>query len=313
MIQEIAPHIYDNSFEHRREAFPEDFVLYSPDGKRLLVRLTEEGLEFPTVVGCLTAGIAPEKLHYAFQIDGKAWFALDRLPAEQEAGLQRILDAGLPDAPEEDRADASADGTAEGSAAAGFRFEKQAIFRTALPKEYAFAGITGMQLLRWRHSERFCGTCGHALEPSSWERAFVCPVCGRTDYPRIMPAVIVGVIHGERLLVTSYADRPSLGLAMVAGFNELGETLEETVRREVMEEVGLRVKNIRYYKSQPWSFTDTLLSGFFCELDGEGEAVTLDTRELKEARFLSREELPDRRGEPSLTAEMMEMFREGKI
>lgn len=286
MIQDIAPHTYDNSFEHRRDPLPEDLVLYSPDGRKMLVRLGEEQLFFPTVAQVLAAGFTKQDLHYAFLIDGKAWFALDRLPEADEARLK-----GLD----------------------GFTAEKQVIFRTALPRDYAFAGITGMQLLRWRHSERFCGTCGHALEPSGWERAFVCPACGRTDYPKIMPAVIVGVIHRDRLLVTSYADRPSLGLAMVAGFNELGETLEETVQREVEEEVGLRVKNIRYYKSQPWSFTDTLLSGFFCELDGELEDVTLDTRELKEARFVRREELPDRRGEPSLTAEMMELFREGKV
>ena len=78
-----------------------------------------------------------------------------------------------------------------------------------------------------------------------------------------------------------------------------------------MEEVGVKVKNLRYYKNQPWSFTDTLLCGFYCDLDGD-DTVTLDTSELKEAHWLSREEIPPRQNEASLTAEMMERFRLGE-
>jgi len=111
--------------------------------------------------------------------------------------------------------------------------------------------------------------------------------------------------------VTRYAGRPFRGWALIAGFVEIGETLEDTVRREVMEEVGVKVKNLRYYKNQPWSFTDTLLCGFYCDLDGD-DTVTLDTAELKEAHWLSREELPPRQNEASLTAEMMERFRLGE-
>ena len=107
------------------------------------------------------------------------------------------------------------------------------------------------------------------------------PNCGKTTYPKLMPAVIVAIVHEDKILVTSYANRPSRGFALIAGFTEIGETVEETVHREVMEEVGLRVKNLRFYKSQPWSFTDTLLMGFYCELDGACEDVILDEVELK--------------------------------
>ena len=79
-----------------------------------------------------------------------------------------------------------------------------------------------------------------------------------------------------------------------------------------MEEVGIRVKNLRFYKSQPWSFTDTLLMGFYCDLDGECEDIVLDEEELKEARWVRREDLPDRTGEPALTAEMMQRFKENR-
>ena len=99
--------------------------------------------------------------------------------------------------------------------------------------------------------------------------------------------------------------------ALLAGFNETGESIEETVRREVMEEVGLKVKNLRYYKSQPWSFTDTLLMGFFCELDGE-DGITLDTDELAMAEWFEREQMPVEAEDLSLTNEMICYFRDHK-
>ena len=97
---------------------------------------------------------------------------------------------------------------------------------------------------------------------------------------------------------------------MIAGFVEIGETLEDTVHREVMEEVGLRVKNLSYYKNQPWAFTDAMLVGFYCELDGEAD-VTLDRNELCEGVWLRRDEIVPRENDISLTAEMMERFRLG--
>ena len=111
------------------------------------------------------------------------------------------------------------------------------------------------------------------------QRMLYCENCHAMEFPKICPAVIVGVTDGNRLLLTKYAGRQFKKYALVAGFAEIGETIEETVRREVMEEVGLKVKNITYYKSQPWSFTDTLLFGFYCEVDGSAE-ITLDEEEL---------------------------------
>ena len=124
------------------------------------------------------------------------------------------------------------------------------------------------------------------------------------------PARIAGN-HGDKLLLTRYANRPFRGYALIAGFVEIGETLEDTVHREVMEEVGVKVKNLRYYKNQPWAFTDTLLTGFYCELDGDPD-ITLDHNELCEGVWLSREEIPSRENDISLTAEMIERFRKGE-
>ena len=132
-------------------------------------------------------------------------------------------------------------------------------------------------------------------------------------YPKICPGVIVAVTDGNRLLLTKYANRPgNVNYALVAGFTEIGETLEGTVRREVMEEVGLKVKNLRYYKSQPWSFSSTLLCGFYCEVDGSTE-VRLDTEELAVAEWFEREDIPLDNDGVSLTREMIHMFKTGQM
>ena len=122
----------------------------------------------------------------------------------------------------------------------------------------------------------------------------------------------VRALDGDRLLLTKYANRPgSVNYALVAGFTEIGETLEETVQREVMEEVGLKVKNIRYYKSQPWSFSSTLLCGFFCDVDGD-TSITLDTNELALAEWFARENIPVEDDGISLTREMIRVFKHGE-
>ena len=174
-----------------------------------------------------------------------------------------------------------------------------------------FEAYTAGQLARWYHDNRYCGTCAHKTVPSKTERALCCPHCGRTIYPRILPAVIIGVTDGDRILMTKYAGRSYTFYALVAGFNEIGETLEETVAREVMEEVGLKVKNIRYYKSQPWGIVDDLLAGFYCDVDGSTE-IKLDRNELKEAVWVERKDVEGQPHDLSLTNEMMVVFREGR-
>ena len=140
--------------------------------------------------------------------------------------------------------------------------------------------------------------------------------CGRVVYPQICPSVIVGITDGSRILMTKYASSHSnyKKYALVAGYAEIGESLENTVAREVMEEVGLKVKNIRYYKSQPWSFSDALLVGFFCEVDGNAE-IKMDTEDPPAAEWFERDALPKERSEASisLTGEMIDAFRDGII
>ena len=114
---------------------------------------------------------------------------------------------------------------------------------------------------------------------------------------------------GDKILMSKYAGRTYKKYALLAGFTEIGETLEETVQREVMEEVGLKVKNIRYYKSQPWGTANDILLGFYCDVDGD-DRITMDPEELKYAEWVQREDIVLQPGEPSLTNEMMKRFKE---
>ncbi len=179
------------------------------------------------------------------------------------------------------------------------------------PMEQALAGFTAQHLWTWYESNRFCGKCGHPMELGQDERKVCCPHCGNAVYPRINPAVIAAVTDGDRLLMTRYADRPVTWFVLVAGFVEIGEAAEETVRREVLEETGLRVKNVRYFGSQPWGCAGNLTLGYWAELDGD-DAVTLEERELAEARWFDRTEVPVMDDNTSLTSAMVRAFAEGK-
>ena len=135
-------------------------------------------------------------------------------------------------------------------------------------------------------------------------------LCPSEGFAADLQALLRRLGDGDRLVLTKYKDRPVKHYALVAGFNEIGESIEETVHREVLEETGLRVRNLRFYKSQPWVFTDTLLFGFFAELDGS-DKITVQEDELSEAGWFYRSEIPEDRTHLSLTGEMMEQFRKG--
>ena len=126
-----------------------------------------------------------------------------------------------------------------------------------------------------------------------------------------MPAVIVGVKNGDSILLTKYRTGFQHN-ALIAGFTEIGETAEETVAREVMEEAGIRVKNITYYKTQPWGIANDLLIGYYCDLDGD-PSINMDKSELKYAAWVKREDIQLQPDETSLTNEMMMMFKNGTI
>lgn len=191
----------------------------------------------------------------------------------------------------------------------GFDFVGVNSFRKAKPKATAFAAITAYHIYGWYRDNHFCGRCGGPTVHDSKERMVRCTSCGNMIFPKICPAVIVAVTDNDRILLTKYAGRMYRNYALIAGFNEAGETLEQTVEREVMEEVGLKVKNIRYYKSQPWGLSGSLLSGFFCELDGD-DKITLQEDELSLGTWVKADELDLEDDGINLTREMIIKFRD---
>ena len=274
MLQDLYPHVYHNEMAWKAPA-PDDIALiFAPD------RTIYCGLEGSTLTLPRMRDITDGEVQYAFSIDETAYYLVSAHPGETDA-FRYLPSASLR---------AMTDGT---SAA-------------------LFAAAAGESLHRWYDSQKFCGRCGARMEKSAVERAMVCPQCKNTVYPKICPAVIAAVHDGDRLLLTRYRGRPFKKYALIAGFNEIGESIEDTVHREVMEEAGLRVKNLRFYKSQPWVFTDTLLMGFVCELDGS-DKITVQESELAEAAWHLRGELPEDHSNISLTGEMIEQFRLGKL
>ena len=192
-----------------------------------------------------------------------------------------------------------------------FSYHKMFETRHMHPKEYVLAAATGWHLYVWYRDNQFCGRCAKKLVHDEKLRMMKCTSCGNMVFPKIAPAVIVGVTNGDRILMTKYAGREYKKYALIAGFTEIGETAEQTVEREVMEEVGLHVKNIRYYKSQPWGYDSDLLIGYFCELAEEQE-IELDETELSLAEWVDYKDVPDDPEGLSLTREMMLTFRERK-
>ncbi len=164
------------------------------------------------------------------------------------------------------------------------------------------------QLIRWANSHRFCGRCGTPTEDKAEERAKTCPACGLSCYPRLSPAVIVAVIRDDKLLLaTSPRFRVSFW-SVLAGFVEPGETLEQCVVREVEEEVGIRVKNVRYFGSQPWPFPDSLMLGFTAEY-AEGE-IQVDGTEIVDAEWFAADSLPSVPPSLSIARKLIDWFAE---
>jgi len=199
----------------------------------------------------------------------------------------------------------------EGGDVPGFAYEPAASLRQTVSKDICFAAMTGWHLFTWYRNNRFCGRCGHKTEHDHKERMMRCAACGNMIYPRISPAAIIAVTDGDRLVLSKYAGRAYTRFALIAGFIEIGETAEEGVAREVMEEVGLKVKNIRYYKSQPWGIAGNILLGYFCDLDGD-DTIRIDENELSMAGWYDRHDLPAKDDGISLTREMIRIFGEGK-
>jgi NAD+ diphosphatase len=163
-------------------------------------------------------------------------------------------------------------------------------------------------IMHWDRASQFCGQCGGPARLSEVERVKVCTVCGLKSYPRISPAVIVAVVK-ERQILLGHSNRfPQTFYSVLAGFVEPGETFEECVRREIKEEVGVDIKNIQYFSSQPWPFPDSLMVGFTAEYSG-GE-ICVDGEEIVDAGWFTPENLPEIPGKISISRSLIDWFVE---
>ncbi len=172
------------------------------------------------------------------------------------------------------------------------RFEDLRALAGTLPGSDAAVLAHARGLMHWRTRHRFCGVCGGACEPRSAGHAMACANCGATHFPRTDPAVIMLVHRGDRALLGHSQRFPNSTMySTLAGFVEPGESLEEAVAREVLEESGIRVGRVTYHSSQPWPFPASIMLGFYGE--ALSEEITIDETELRDARWFSRAEIRD--------------------
>ena len=272
MIQDIFPSRLDNSYRDYK-INDDDYLLIFDNEGRLLAGEVDGRMTFTT-----GRDIGDGNAVYLFSIDNSRYFLSKDNPNKDGFAYYTIREI---------RDKFSGDSQIE-----------------------VFAAFTAYHLWKWYSDNIFCGKCGGKLITGDSERSLKCSECGNVIYPRINPAVIVGVTKGDSLLLTRYRTGYKHN-ALVAGFTEIGETLEETVAREVMEETGVKVKNIRYYKSQPWGMAQDMLVGFFCDADGAGK-INMDENELKYAEWVKREDIELQPNNLSLTNEMMRVFKEGR-
>jgi NAD+ diphosphatase len=167
------------------------------------------------------------------------------------------------------------------------------------------AGL-GSQMIYWDRAHRFCGRCGGRTEDKIDERAKICPDCGLLNYPRLSPAVIVAVVRDDRILLARNQRFKRSFYSVLAGFVEPGETLEQCVGREVLEEAGIRVENIRYFGSQPWPFPDSLMIGFTA--DYAGGRIRTDGEEIADAGWFAAGRLPAIPPRLSIARQLIDWF-----
>lgn len=269
MLQEIYPKKFNNVYDADAEITDEDYVLIFAGRDVVFKNENYDVLKYRDI----KHKIRDSKTQYLFSIDKDRFFWVDNVDADEYTVRKKIID---------------------------MRYHE--------PQWYGYAAACGEALKNWYKSSKFCGVCGGKTVHSTTERAMVCSECGHTIYPRICPAVIAAVTDGDKILLIKYAYGPYKKYALVAGYNEIGETPEETVKREVMEETGLEVDNLKYFGSQPWPFSGSMLLGYFCELAGENK-IRIDKKELSEARWMDRAELEEDKIAESLTKTMIETFR----
>lgn len=253
------------------------------EGDKLLVFSNDKTTEVPLAANLSHLGITPVRQHYLGYLEDEQLEQIDCY------GAEIALDTPLPD----------------GMMADGLR----QLYPRIGDLLFSLAG-RAIQVVTWDRTHQFCGQCGGPMESLAHERAKSCPACGLICYPRLSPAIIIAVVRhtdqGNRLLLAHNRRFPPGRYSVIAGYVEPGETLEECAQREVCEEVGIRIKNIRYFGSQPWPFPNSLMIGFTAEYDG-GEFI-LEEEEIAEAGWFAADSLPGLPPKMSIARAMIDWF-----
>jgi NAD+ diphosphatase len=179
---------------------------------------------------------------------------------------------------------------ADFQAPAGFTLVGLRALHPSVPEDLFRAAGTALQKVEWLRTHGFCSRCGHATQRHPVHEAMVCPACGHLHFPRLAPAVIVLIERGREMLLARSPGFTKGVYSTVAGFVEPGESLEETVHREIREEVGVEVGNVRYFGSQPWPFPHSLMIGFTARW--KSGDIRIDAKEIEDARWFSPEDMP---------------------
>lgn len=276
MIQDIEPRNFSNKYENLTPQSGDTVFTFRGQNRQrgeVLCRLEGDSLSFPKM-----SEMGELNTQYLFSIDDDRFFL--NISDEYE----------IPE---------------------GYEFMDINVVRKGYEIVASFAGMTAFHLFMFYRESRFCGVCGTETVHSEKLRMKQCPKCGQMHFPKVAPAVIIGLRKGDSLMVSHYANREYKGQALLAGFCEIGETPEQTVIREVYEEVGLKAVNVEYFGSQPWGLDANLLLGYFCDLEGN-DSVKLDEEELASAGFVKRDEITQPESLHSLTATMIDAFIRGE-
>ena len=272
MLNELSPGIFDSKYLHYYEIGDDDFLLCYKENQ-VLLKKSGDDYEIPRKSDFTESIVSPV---YLFSINSNRCFGLPESQVNH----------------------------------ASFEFHDIFILRNLKNKELAWIGSVGYQLMTWYLNNRFCGRCGSKTDLKTEERAIVCPECNLISFPKISPAIIVAITCNNKILLAKGKHYKGDFYSLVAGYVDIAESIEETVVREVKEEIGLDVKNLKYYKSQPWPFSGSLMLGFTAEAD-DTQPIRIDEEEIGEAGWFERGNLPTHASSVSISGELITAFEKG--